>query len=132
MQDRPNYDELLEAVASFLTNDVMANSTGRTNFHARVAANVVEMVRRELGSQERDLPGEWAGLDALLGMEDRPSTITELRDRLHVRNTDLAQRIRDGQAVSGAFRQSVLTHLRRVTREKLAVTNPAWSAEERV
>ena len=126
MQDRPNYDELLEAVASFLTSDVMPNSTGRTNFHARVAANVVEMVRRELATQERDLPGEWAGLDALLGMEDRPSTLAELRARLHARNTELAARIREGQADSGAFRDAVLTHLRRVTREKLAVTNPGW------
>lgn len=129
MQDRPNYDELLEAVASFLTSDVMGNSTGRTNFHARVAANVVEMVRRELASQERDLPGEWAGLEALLGMEDRPPTLAELRERLHVRNEELARRIRDGQADAGPFRQSVFTHLRRVTREKLAVTNPAWAAE---
>ena len=129
MQDRPSYDELLEAVASFLTSDVMPNSTGRTNFHARVAANVIEMVRRELESEERDLPGEWAGLDALLGMEDRPATMAELRARLHVRNTELATRIREGQADSGPFRQSVLTHLRRVTREKLVVTNPAWLAE---
>lgn len=48
MQDRPTIDELLEAVAGFLSDDVMPNTQGRLSFHARVAGNVLQMLRREL------------------------------------------------------------------------------------
>ena len=129
MQDRPNYDELLEAVASFLTTDVMPNTTGRTNFHARVAANVVEMVRRELASEEDHLVREWEGLAGLLGEEAHPATLAALRDALLRRNEDLSARIRRGDADTGPFRQQVLAHLRAVTHDKVSVTNPALAAE---
>jgi hypothetical protein len=129
MQDRPTYDELLEAVASFLTNDVMSNTRGRINFHARVAANVVEMVRRELASEEEHLAREWDGLGELLGEESLPASTAELRSRLHERNADLAQRIRDGFGAAGAERVTLLAHLHRTTHDKLTVTNPAWAAE---
>ncbi|MEX1103039.1 MAG: DUF6285 domain-containing protein [Dehalococcoidia bacterium] len=129
MQDRPNYDELLEAVASFLTNDVMPNTTGRINFHARVAANVVEMVRRELSTREQHLAEEWVGLDTLLGGESRPASMADLTERLHQRNADLAERIRGGFGDGGSERAALLAHLHRVTHDKLTVTNPAWAAE---
>lgn len=129
MQDRPNYDELLEAVASFLTNDVMATTTGRINFHARVAANVLEMVRRELSNRERHLVDEWEGLDVLLGKEQQPGSLGALTERLHERNVELARRIREGLGDSGALRSELLSHLRRTTHDKLTVTNPAWAAE---
>jgi hypothetical protein len=129
MQDRPTYDELLEAVASFLTNDVMPNTTGRINFHARVAANVVEMVRRELANEEAHLTREWGGLGELLGEEPLPVSKAALRARLHERNADLAQRIREGFGASGAERAGLLRHLRQTTHDKLTVTNPAWVAE---
>ncbi len=129
MQDRPTYDELLEAVASFLTNDVMPSTTGRINFHARVASNVVEMVRRELATRERHLTDEWEGLDVLLADEPRPRSLTELTDRLHERNANLAQRIRDGFGDAGDDRACLLAHLHRTTHQKLTVTNPAWAAE---
>jgi hypothetical protein len=129
MQDRPTYDELLEAVASFLTNDVMPNTTGRINFHARVAANVLEMVRRELATRERHLTQEWAGLDGLLGHEARPESMAALTERLHERNAELAERIRNGFGGSGEERARLLAHLRRTTHERLTVTNPAWAAE---
>jgi len=45
---RPTADELLDAVGGFLTDDVLPATGGRVGFHARVAANVVAMVRREL------------------------------------------------------------------------------------
>lgn len=45
---RPTSAELVEALEEFLRGDVMAATTDRVNFHARVAANVAAMVRREL------------------------------------------------------------------------------------
>jgi aminoglycoside phosphotransferase (APT) family kinase protein len=45
---RPTASELLDAVAGFLTGDVMPATTGQIAFHARVAANVLGIVAREI------------------------------------------------------------------------------------
>lgn len=53
----PTALELITAVREFLQNDVMPGTTGHLSFHARVAANVLLTVERELGMQDAD---EWA------------------------------------------------------------------------
>jgi aminoglycoside phosphotransferase (APT) family kinase protein len=45
---RPTASELLDAVREFLTGSVMPATTGQLAFHARVAANVLAIVAREL------------------------------------------------------------------------------------
>ncbi|MEM6707875.1 MAG: phosphotransferase family protein [Pseudomonadota bacterium] len=45
--DLPRADELLESVKTFLHDDVMAATDGRTRFLARVAGNSLDVVRRE-------------------------------------------------------------------------------------
>ena len=45
---RPTAAELVAAVAEFLDTDVRKATDGRVNFHARVAANVLRIVEREL------------------------------------------------------------------------------------
>lgn len=129
MQDRPTVDELLEAVAGFLHNDVMPNTAGRLAFHARVAGNVVEMLRRELSTEEALIAQEWSGLDGLLGLEARPGSLAETRARLLARNEALAGRIRSGDADSGDFRAAVLAHLRKTTHDKLKVSNERLAEE---
>jgi len=129
VQDRPTVDELLEAVAGFLTADVMPNTSGRVNFHARVASNVLQMLRRELQHEEGHLEAEWRGLDAVLGEARRPDTLAETRTALDTRNRDLAARIRAGDADSGPFHDALLAHLRRATYDKLVVSNPALAEE---
>lgn len=130
MQDRPNIDELLEAVAGFLTDDVMPNTQGRLSFHARVAGNVLQMLRRELAHQEEHLAAEWEGLDSLLGPVARPDIIADTRAAIDTRNRELAERIRRGDADAGEFREAVLAHLRKVVHDKLVVSNPALAAED--
>ncbi len=44
----PSASLLLEAVREYLETDVRVNTSGRTQFHSRVAANVVATVEREL------------------------------------------------------------------------------------
>ena len=129
MQDRPNVDELLEAVAGFLHDDVMPNTAGRLSFHARVAGNVIQMLRRELMWEEDTLDREWAGLDALLGPAAKPARLSELRAATIARNEELVRRIQSGDADSGEWQAAVLQHLRASLRDKLAVSNPALVAE---
>ncbi|MCH7630069.1 MAG: hypothetical protein IH997_15375 [Proteobacteria bacterium] len=71
MQDRPTYDELLAAVEQFLDTEIVPNVPGSRGFHARVAANAIRIVRRELSNEEERLAAEWSGLDAILGSGDR-------------------------------------------------------------
>jgi aminoglycoside phosphotransferase (APT) family kinase protein len=61
---RPTASELLDAVREFLTDQVMPATSGQLTFHARVAANVLRIVARELDlgpvPQEADLAGRVA------------------------------------------------------------------------
>ncbi len=126
MQDRPSIDELLAAVAGFLEDDVMANTIGRINFHARVSVNVLQMIRRELNEQESHLANEWEGLSSLLGPAERPATISGLAATIEDRNRELSGRIWEGHYDDpGADRERLLKHLRRVTLDKLVVSNPS-------
>jgi aminoglycoside phosphotransferase (APT) family kinase protein len=45
---RPTASELLDAVSGFLTGEVLPATTGQLAFHARVAANVLAIVAREI------------------------------------------------------------------------------------
>jgi aminoglycoside phosphotransferase (APT) family kinase protein len=75
MHGRPTARELLDAVRMFLTEDVMANTTGQLQFHARVAANAVAIVERELAQPAAEPTGDdWASLARVV------------RDRLTVAN----------------------------------------------
>jgi hypothetical protein len=130
MQDRPTIDELLEAVSGYLRDDVMVNTQGRTNFHGRVAMNAVEMLRREIATQEDHLAREWDGLDHVLGVTPMPPHMSAVREALTARNRELSARIRQGDADSGDWRKVVMTHLRKTIRDKLTVSNPALAAED--
>lgn len=129
MQDRPTIDELLEAVAGYLRDDVMVNTQGRTNFHGRVAMNAVEMLRREIATQEEHLAREWDGLDHVLGIQPMPPHLSAVRAGLTDRNRELSERIRVGDADSGEFRHVVVNHLRKTIHDKLVVSNPTLAAE---
>ena len=52
MNDRPVAVELLRAVEAFLEREVVPALAGPGQFHARVAANVVAMVAREIETEE--------------------------------------------------------------------------------
>jgi len=129
MQDRPTYDELLAAVERFLDDEIVPNIEGSRRFHARVAANVVRIVRRELANEEEHLGREWTGLDALLGPAERPSSRAAFLEALAARSEELCERIRGGGADNGPFGEAVLAHARRTVRDKLLVTNPGWLGE---
>lgn len=129
MQDRPTIDELLEAVSGYLRDDAMVNTSGRTQFHARVAMNVVEMLRREISTIEEHYAREWDGLDHLLGVQPMPPHMNAMREGLVDRNRALSEKIRAGEADAGEWRLAVMNHLNRVVHDKLTVSNPALAAE---
>ncbi len=124
MQDRPTYDELLAAIERFLDEEIVPNVEGARGFHARVAANAIRTVRRELASEGGHLASEWEGLDGLLGPAEPPEGRAALREALIARNEELCECIRSGDADSGAFAMQVRDHVQRTVRDKLSVSDP--------
>jgi hypothetical protein len=84
----PTTAELVEAVREFLEQQVMPGTEGALAFHARVAANVLGQVERELTTGLPDTAGD-AGLceairDGSISLHEaydaiRPSVVAKLR-----------------------------------------------------
>jgi hypothetical protein len=125
MNDRPTAIELLEAVRRFLGEEVVNALDGHLKYQARVAANVVAIVAREIESEERHLAGEWERLGALLDDSTPPPRDREaLRAAIRERSEELVGRIRTGEADSGPWRDQVMAHLVQSVADKLEVAKP--------
>lgn len=129
MQDRPTQHELLDALQRFLDDEIVPHTDGRRQFLARVAANLIRTLDRELMLEEEHVQREWVSLDALLGPEPQPALPSAMRDALRRRNEALCVRIRAGEADAGATRARYLAHVTTVVRDKLSVTNPGYLRE---
>lgn len=129
MQDRPDARELLEAVRTFLEEQVVPALDGTRQFHARVAANVLAIVGREMAHGEDALRAERARLVRLLRQPDEgvPETSAGLVASVGALNAVLADRIRRGEADDGPWRAEVLRHLRVTAAERLAIANPKYA-----
>jgi Domain of unknown function (DUF6285) len=109
--DAPSVAQMVEALREWMERDVITGTTGRLQFHARVARNMLAMIEREL--------------------ELGPTHATDHAERLDTLHTlddaDLAARIRSGELdhryneVRAAVEASV--------RAKLAVANPRYITE---
>jgi len=131
VNDRPTAEELLRAVERFLEAEVVPRLEGVPKFHARVAANVVAMVAREIETADAHERGEWLRLGALLGSDDEPPEEREVRRAaLLARNRELAERIRAGEADAGPWRAELLAHLRHTVSDKLEVARPPRQGRE--
>lgn len=84
---KPTAAELVAAVAEFLEGEVREETSGAVNFHARVAANVLRTVERELLDDTADAPRaalSLLGFDAESGLAAviRAGTFDERRDEV--------------------------------------------------
>lgn len=106
--DVPTAQQLVEAVREWLERDVMAGTTGRLQFHTRVAVNVLAMVERELqlGPTQAQVHRDRL---AQLGCSD---------------DAELARKIREGEL------DDRLPEVRELVwatvRDKLTVANPKY------
>jgi len=125
MQDRPTKLELLQGVEYFLTDDAIEKLEGSTKFKARVAANAVRMVMRELEGEQSDVRQEFDSLKQLLFHAAEPKReFSDLRDQVEEMNTELARLIRSGKAEEPEFLRRLIDHLKPIAHRKLAVNNP--------
>jgi hypothetical protein len=120
MRFDPTADELLEIVAEFLRLKVVPALSGQTAFHALVAANTVDIVRREMaqsGSAQAELQ---TSLQTLLG---RDGSLQEL-------NEALCDRITAGEMTMET--PGLMAHLKRAIRLQLDIDQPKYGAERAV
>ena len=106
----PTSAELLEAVREWLERDVMSSTEGRLRFHARVAANVLATVEREL----------------VVGAEQDAAHRERLASLGVVGDAELARAIRDGELDDRL--DAVRTVLRADVDDRLSVANPKYLA----
>jgi hypothetical protein len=104
--DVPTIEQLVEAVREWLERDVMTSTEGRLQFHARVAANMLAMVERELALGPAQAAAHRARL-ATLGVVD---------------DAELSARIRAGE-LDDRY-EEVRAVVLATVRDKLAVANP--------
>jgi Domain of unknown function (DUF6285) len=109
--DPPTAAQLAEAVREWLENQVMPNVSGAMQFHARVAANVLAMVEREIK----------------LGPAQQERHVTGLRTLGCADDAELARRIRVGDFdADGAVRADVEAFVFDSVVDKLRVANPKY------
>ena len=130
MQDRPTAQELLESVRHFLEETVVSALDGPARFHARVAANVLAIVGRELRDEESTLLAEWTRFATLLERpgDAPPERLVALRAAVAGLTQELCARIRRGDADVSPFREAVRAAVTASVAEKLAVANPRFTA----
>ena len=119
MMDQPSMRELVEAVRDFLEQKAMPELKGHTGFHARVAANALSIVARELEQGPASAEDERARLAALLNLDGT----------LEAQNRELCRRIRDGRV--SLETPGLAEHLTVTTREKVAIDQPGYSGLKR-
>jgi hypothetical protein len=115
MMDQPSMRELVGAVRDFLEQKAMPELSGHTAFHARVAANALSIVLREMELGPQSAKNELVRLQKLLGCD---GTLDEL-------NRQLCTRIRDGAFTLET--PGLAEHLTITTREKVAIDQPNYS-----
>ncbi|MGY2084032.1 DUF6285 domain-containing protein [Blastococcus sp. SYSU DS0539] len=108
----PDAREIVEAVREFLEHEVMPGTTGALSFHARVAANLLGALEREL-AEGPEPQARYADLLAGLGVRDE---------------AELAEWIRTGRI--GADDPRLLPSLLSITTDRLLAWNPRYLAAE--
>jgi hypothetical protein len=106
---RPTAAELVAAAAEFLETDVRGSTEGQVNFHARVAANALRIVERELLVESAD---DVTRALTALGFDDE---------------AQLAAAIRAGELDGRS--EEVRSCLRALVSHRLAVSHPGYQNE---
>lgn len=116
MQNSPHAPDLLDIAAEVLRREIVPALEGTACYHARIAANLVAMVARELRLAPAANRCEAGRLRALLDtMEGDVATL----------NRTLTQRLRDGAMTIDD--PSVARHLIMTVMAKLAIDNPDFA-----
>lgn len=116
MQVPPSTEELIGVVAQFLREEVATKTEGALAFHARVAANVLDIVLREGTLAATAAAREQARLATITGSEGSTEAL----------NTRLCLAIRNGDLDLGD--PALAEHLWATTLDRMAIDQPKYAA----
>jgi hypothetical protein len=119
MMDQPSVLELVTAVRDFIEQRAMPELKGHTAFHARVAANALSIVARELEQGPQAAEAERTRLVALLGRDGD----------LMALNRQLCDNIRSGRITLET--PGLPEHLALTTRDKVGIDQPSYGGLKR-
>src|SRR5208282_2209215 len=127
MQDRPTSVELLEAAADFVDRELVPTIEGARQFQARVVANVMRIVAREIKMEDPLVRSEVRALARLLG-HDAPHlhSLDDLRAAAASMGEELTTKIRGGVAAWGSWRGEVLAFVCQWVVDKLRIASPRY------
>jgi multidrug efflux pump subunit AcrA (membrane-fusion protein) len=113
LHDSPDPGQLVEAVRTFLEEDVLDATDGQVHFLTRVAANVLRIVERQLA----------------LAPTQEAAYAARLRDLGYASDAELVDAIRAGKT-DRDYRE-ILATLRQAVWDKVMVVNPRYVAGAR-
>ncbi len=113
--DFPSTDELIAGVASFLRDEVMPSSKGRTQFLARVAANALDIAVRDAGM----------GPEHRMRQRERLGALLQSEGDLGALRRELVKRLRDGSMPLD--QPGLAEYLRESVVNQLAIDQPRYS-----
>jgi Domain of unknown function (DUF6285) len=112
----PDSATLLRSAVNYLEGELIPTLSGYHRFQTRVAANVLNIVRRELEMRESLESAERARLKELVGHDGSVETLnSELCDLIRTDRIDLND-------------PSLRSHLKQSLADALSINNPKWSA----
>jgi hypothetical protein len=115
-QSMPSAAALLTVAVKYLEEDLLPTLSGYHRFQTRVAANVLNIVRRELELREAQSAAERERLRALVGHDgDVEGLSAELSESIRRGAIDLND-------------ANLRLHLRQSLADALAINNPKWPA----
>lgn len=119
MLDAPSPVEILEVVAAMIRDQLVPQLPPDAVFHARVAANAIDLVRRELQTGDALEAASLARLQQLLGHQgDAPALEREL-----------CERIRNGSLTTDS--PGLIDHLMACTLAKMSIDQPSYASYRR-
>lgn len=122
MQDPPNWQQLVTAVAQHLQAELIpAIHDPGLRFRTRIAANLLAIVQRELQLAPSQARQQRQRLEQLL---DEPGS----SEPLVLLNRRLQERVAAGQFDRGPERARLMQHLKASAMERLQIANPKFLA----
>lgn len=116
MLDAPRGEDILVAVARWLRESALPALPGNLTFQARVAANAIDLVAREMRDGPAAQDRARSRMTALLGHGGEEAQL----------RAELAERIRDGSLPIDA--PGLLEHLLASAIDKVAIDQPAYAS----
>lgn len=119
MLDQPTPVEMLDVIAAYIRDQLAPQLPAAAVFHARVAANAIDLVRRQLESGESLEAESLARLRSLLGQDGDAATLERA----------LSRGIRDGSITAST--PGLIEHLMASTLAKMSIDQPSYASYRR-